>query len=153
MKIFLVQHGLAVTKPEDPLRPLSAEGVASAEAMSQWAQDVGVSVSAIRHSGKLRAEQTAQYFADNLKPSGGISIASGLAPNDDVHTMVKIVNTELVNSMIVGHLPFLSRFASLLVAGDSEIEVVRFCNSGIVCLVNDNNSWSIDWVMTPDQLT
>jgi len=142
-----------MNKADDPRRPLSAEGSASTRAMSQWAHDVGVPVTVIRHSGKLRAEQTAQLFADQLKPAGGIISVSGLSPNDDVRVMAEVADTELANSMLVGHLPFLSRFASLLVARDPEVEVIRFCNAGIVCLVNDKNNWSVDWVMTPSLLT
>jgi len=103
-------------------------------------------------SGKLRAEQTAQILAEYLKPSGGLISVSGLAPNDDVVPVGRIAANELANSMLVGHLPFLSRLAGLLVTGNPEVKVVRFCNAGIVCLINEKGSWSINWVTRPELL-
>jgi hypothetical protein len=50
---------------------------------------------------------------------------------------------------VAGHLPFLSRLASLLVEGDPE-GVVRFRQAGIVCLSQEEGKWTINWVMPPD---
>ncbi len=152
MQIFLVQHGQAMTTSEDPLRPLTPEGFESARRIGAWARDAAVNVTHIRHSGKLRAEQTAQILAEYLNPSGGLISASGLAPNDDVVPVARIATNEWANSMLVGHLPFLNRLAGLLVTGNPEIQVVRFCNAGIVCLLNEKKTWSINWVMTPELL-
>jgi phosphohistidine phosphatase len=152
MEIFLVQHGLAMTKAEDPLRLLTPEGVESVVRIGTWACVAGVSVIQIRHSGKLRAEQTAQILAEHLKPSGGCINVPGLGPKDDVVPVGGIAANELANAMLVGHLPFLSRLAGFLVTGNPEIQVVRFCNAGIVCLIEEQGSWSIKWVMTPDLL-
>jgi phosphohistidine phosphatase len=152
MEIFLVQHGQAMTASEDPLRPLTPEGADSVRRIGAWARDAGVSVTHIRHSGKLRAEQTAQILAEHLKPSGGLISVSGLGANDDVVPVERIAANELTNSMLVGHLPFLSRLAGLLVTGNPEIQVVRFRNAGIVCLLNEKGSWSINWITTPELL-
>jgi len=146
MNILLVQHGQAMTASEDPLRPLTPEGAESARRIGAWARNAAVNVTHIRHSGKLRAEQTAQILAEYLKPSGGLISVSGLAPNDDVVPVARIATNEWANSMLVGHLPFLNR------TGNPEIQVVRFCNAGIVCLLNEKETWSINWVMTPKLL-
>ena len=152
MEIFLVQHGQAMAASEDPLRPLTPEGADSVRRIGAWARDAAVGVTHIRHSGKLRAEQTAQILAEHLKPSGVLTSVSGLAPNDDVVHVGRIAANEFANSMLVGHLPFLSRLAGLLVTGNSEVQVVRFCNAGIVCLLNEKGNWFINWVMTPELL-
>ena len=152
MEIFLVQHGQAMTASEDPLRPLTPEGVDSVRRIGAWARDAAVGVSQIRHSGKFRAEQTAQILAEYLKPSGGFISVSGLGPNDDVVPVERDAANELTNSMLVGHLPFLSRLAGLLVTGNPEVQVVQFCNAGIVCLLNEKGNWFINWVMTPELL-
>ncbi|MDY7042246.1 MAG: hypothetical protein SVX38_15425, partial [Chloroflexota bacterium] len=52
--------------------------------------------------------------------------------------------------MLIGHLPFLDRLASLLVTGDAERSVVRFRMGGIVCLVHEGEHWAIGWMVTPD---
>jgi phosphohistidine phosphatase len=106
----------------------------------------------IRHSGRLRAEQTAQILSEYLKPAMGVIAVSGLGPNDDVHPIAQITGTELANTLLAGHLPFLSRLAGLLVTGNPETRVIRFCNAGIVCLREEHGIWSVGWEMTPDRL-
>jgi phosphohistidine phosphatase len=55
--------------------------------------------------------------------------------------------------MIVGHLPFLSKLASLLLTGSESSETVAFKQGGIVCLkCKDKNLWQIDWMITPELL-
>ena len=152
MKIFLVQHGQAMAASDDPLRPLTPEGVDSVRNIGAWARNAAVGVTHIRHSGKLRAEQTAQILAEYLKPSGDLISVSGLGPNDDVVPVGGMAENELANAMLVGHLPFLSRLAGLLVVGNPEVQIVRFCNAGIVCLLNEKGSWSINWVTSPELL-
>ena len=51
--------------------------------------------------------------------------------------------------MLVGHLPFMSRLTGLLVAGDPELEVVRFQNAGVVCLREYESQWSVEWMVVP----
>jgi phosphohistidine phosphatase len=51
---------------------------------------------------------------------------------------------------VAGHLPHLSRLASLLVTGDPDIEVVAFRNSGLVALGRDGAGWRIAWILTPE---
>ena len=152
MELFLVQHGHAMAKVDDPRRPLTPEGAEAVERIGAWACDASVCVQQILHSGKLRAEQTAQILANHLKPAGGFIDVSGLGPNDDVEPLGRTAGTELAGSLLVGHLPFLSRLVGFLIIGNPEIQVVRFCNGGIVCLRKEEGSWSINWVMTPDLL-
>ena len=57
--LYLVQHGEAVGESVDPNRPLSAHGRATVEQVAACAARLGLKVDQIRHSGKLRAEQTA----------------------------------------------------------------------------------------------
>jgi phosphohistidine phosphatase len=152
MEIFLVRHGQAVTAPDEPRHPLSQDGIDSVGRIAAWAQEAGVRVRQIRHSGKLRAEQTAQILAEHLKPPGGSRSVSGLGPHDDVTSVGRMAADELANSMWVGHLPFLGRLAAFLVTGDPEIQLVRFCAAGIVCLQEEQGNWLVHWVMTPDLL-
>lgn len=148
MELFLVQHGEAKAKTEDPERPLTDHGVKTVRRMAAWASQAGVSVSQIRHSGKRRAEQTAEILAEHLQPAEGVIQVDGLAPNDDVRTMAAALDADAV--MLVGHLPFLARLAGLLVAGEPDTAVVRFRNAGIVCLRSQEDRWSVDWAVPPE---
>ena len=153
MDLLLVQHGQAKTKAEDPAKPLSAFGVESAEQMAEWLFKAGVGVTQIRHSGKTRAEQTASIFAKHLSPEQGVRAAAGLNPLDDVQSLAEELKGQSGCLMLVGHLPFMSRLAGHLVAGDPERRVVQFQNAGVVCLREAEGQWSVAWAVVPDLVT
>ena len=139
MALFLVQHGKSLSKEEDPDRGLSRQGIEETRAVAQMAAEQNVQVSRIIHSGKKRALQTAEIFMKILEPEVGIAKGPGLAPLDDVTTFASTVNIE-ENIMLVGHLPFMERLVSHLVTGSPGILVVKFQNSGIVCLDTESDS-------------
>ena len=150
MPLFLVQHGKSLPKEEDPERGLSRQGIEETRAVAEMAAEQNIQVFRIIHSGKKRALQTAEIFTKVLEPEAGIAKGPGLAPMDDVTTFISTVNAE-ENTMVVGHLPFMERLVSYLVAGSSETQVVKFQNSGIVCLDSetDTNSFFIRWTLFP----
>lgn len=149
MDLYLVQHGEARAKEEDPERSLSDAGRANAVRMAAWARSVGVRVDEIHHSGKVRAAQTAEILAAALAPRA-VSKFEGLAPNDDVHLAAEYLLGVDRPVMLVGHLPHLSRLASLLLAGAPEPAVVRFRNAGIVHLSHADGRWTLEWTVTPE---
>jgi len=54
--------------------------------------------------------------------------------------------------MLVGHLPFMEKLVSYLVADSPDRPpVVRFQNGGIVCLGRDlkSDAWFIKWTLFP----
>ncbi len=150
MTLFLVQHGEAKPESEDSERSLTERGAEIVGRMAEWAARMGIKVDEIRHSGKRRADQTATIFAKHLNPQKGVIAVKGLSPKDDVTLVAASLQAEQESIMLVGHLPHLSRLLSLVVTGNSEIEIVRFRNAGIVCLTQKEGKWAIDWVMQPD---
>jgi phosphohistidine phosphatase len=54
--------------------------------------------------------------------------------------------------MLVGHLPFMERLAAQLVAGSQATPIIKFQNSGIVCLdrVEGAITWVIQWALVPN---
>jgi phosphohistidine phosphatase len=153
MNIFLVQHGRARTKKEDSTRPLIAAGVKASEKVARWLAAADIEVDEIRHSGKKRAEQTGLIFAGQLAPARELKAVSGLNPMDDVRPIAGELRGVQDSLMLIGHLPFMSRLVGLLVAGDPEKEVVRFQNSGVVCLQEDEGQWHIEWMIVPDLIS
>jgi phosphohistidine phosphatase len=150
MALYLVQHGISLPKDQDPQKGLSREGMAETERIAQVAKGYGIRVSKITHSGKTRARQTAEIFEAALKPPGGIRERIGLNPLDDVTVFAETIDhTE--DSMMVGHLPFMERLAAYLITGSYEKPVIKFQNSGIVCLDKDPASefWMIKWTLMP----
>ncbi len=150
MELFLVQHGEAKRKAEDPDRPLTRRGAAAVEKMSDSAARSGLEVRQIVHSGKTRAKETAEIFARRLEPPEGVIIDERLEPTGDVKPVAVDLKEQGRSLMIVGHLPFLERLAGLLLVGDASASVVRFRNAGIVCLAQEGADWSLNWALTPD---
>jgi phosphohistidine phosphatase len=152
MEVFLVQHGDAEFVTPDHERPLTGPGAEAVRRMASWAAQAGVKVEQIRHSGMKRTEQTAAILAGRLSPAEGVTAAPGLKPDDNVRPMAEALSQEQKSVMLVSHLPFLSRLVGLLLVGDPESDVVQFQRAGIVCLSQQQEKWSIRWVMLPDLL-
>ncbi len=150
MRLYLVQHGEARSEAEDPTRPLMEKGRTEVRRVAAGAQNLAVSPVKILHSGKLRAQQTAELFAEALHPSKGIEAASGLSPNDPVQPWRERLNQQDADFMLVGHLPHLHRLASLLLCGDERAEIIRFRYAAVVCLEREGTRWAVQWILTPD---
>ena len=151
MALYVVQHGNALPKTEDPEKGLSAEGKAETLRIAQVAKSYSVSVSEIRHSGKKRARETAEILAAALTPEKGVFAIHGLNPLDDVSVFGAGIDLSH-DIMLVGHLPFLERLIGLLVCDDSDRTVFKLQNSGIVCLDKEEESgfWVITWALMPN---
>lgn len=142
--VILVQHGKAKSEEEDPSRPLKEEGVEETRKVAKFLKGK-VKIEKIYHSGKKRAQQTAEIFSEEL--GGKIEVLEGIAPLDPPEKAFEICEKEK-NIMIVGHLPHLSRLVSLLTGS----ECVNFVYSGAVALEKSEGVWKIVWFITPDMV-
>ncbi len=152
MEVYLSQHGKAESEEEDPRRPLSAEGREETERVARAAATAGMRVDAVWHSTKLRARQTAEIFAEALKPVNGIHEQDWLGPLDDPRTAVEAARERGEPVLMVGHLPHLSRLPSLLLTGDPERRVVDVRFSGIIALAEREEGWTLSWYLRPELL-
>lgn len=160
MRLYLAQHGPAMEKAQDPERPLTEEGVATIERVAAFLADGGgLRVAEVRHSGKLRARQTAEALVRELELDAPIREAPGLAPMDDVVAVVEGLRSEALDLLIVGHLPHLSRLASVLVWGDLDPDAFAFQPGGMLCLERSDEAvesvggaapWSVRWMIVPE---
>ena len=150
MNLYLVQHGEATPETEDPARPLSEHGREEVERVARHAATLRLPVAEIRHSGKLRARQTAEILARHFLPARGIREMEGMAPEDSPGKAMAEIEAATQPLMLVGHLPHLRRLASSLLAEDPEKEIVRFRNGAIVCLVKAGGGWLLQWILTPE---
>ncbi len=150
MKLYLVQHGEALEKEVDPDRPLSNVGHAE---VGQLAASLKghMTISRSVHSGKTRARQTAEIFTSIIADDLPVEAISGIKPNDSVSTFANQLMEWNENLLVVGHLPFLSKLVSLLVAGDSGHEIVSYTPGTIVCLeLVDDSHWQVQWMVRPE---
>lgn len=149
MKLYLVQHGEAKAEAEDPRRPLSVRGENEVRRVAQVAQRMELAPSKIYHSGQWRAKQTAEILAHALQRP--VEPVPGLNPNDDVHPWANKISQEKEDFMFVGHLPFLEKLASLLIAGQENARVIFFRYGAIICLERpENQRWGVHWILTPE---
>ena len=148
MPLYLVQHGVAFAEDINPDRPLTLEGKEATDASASFMAGRGVDISEIVHSGKTRALETATLFADRLGQGIAVTEVKNLSPNDDVAILAKGLSGA-ANLMVVGHLPYLSRLASLLLAGNPDQPIVSFKNSGVVCLDEGQDGWVLCWAFVP----
>lgn len=151
MRLYLMQHGSALSKDEDPERPLTEGGAAEVSRVAaHLAARTPRTHLRIVHSGKTRARQTAELLAEPFADAT-VEQADGLAPMDDPSAWAGRLANDEEGYALVGHLPHLSRLAGLLLAGDADRDVVTFRNAGLVCLERgEGGSWSVRWILVPE---
>lgn len=151
MKLYLMQHGEAKSKKEDPNRPLTEKGQEEVEFISSFvARHVAISVNQILHSGKMRAHETAELAAEQFRPPKGITPAEDLDPMADPNLWAERIDEMEDDLMLVGHLPHLGNLAGTLLCNSAESKPVAFQMGGIVCLERDEyRVWSLAWMLTP----
>jgi phosphohistidine phosphatase len=152
MKLYLVQHAKAAAKQEDPDRPLTEEGKREVQKVAEFVKRLRLWVDHLWHSGKLRAEQTAEALKGVIEVQA-TSARDGLGPMDDVAALADELEGSEEHIMVVGHLPFLSKLASLLLTGSESANAVAFKNGGVVSMQSgEDGRWQIDWMVTPELL-
>ncbi|MBI2435973.1 MAG: phosphohistidine phosphatase SixA [Candidatus Hydrogenedentes bacterium] len=152
MKIYLVQHGEAMEKEENPERPLTPKGRHDAEAVAEFLARAGIRVEEVLHSGKTRARETAGIFQTRLCPEAPAREHEQLAPNDPVRGWQLAFDGQEFDTMLVGHLPHLSRLANMLLTGKEKPEFLQFQRAGVVCLECCEQRWAVRWMVVPELL-
>ena len=153
MRLYLVQHGPSASQEEDSRRPLTEAGRRAVHKLAQHVSQFPLSIDVIEHSGKLRAQQTAEILDLQLRPSLGSKEVEGLAPADPVGPAVERLRGEKKDVMMVGHLPHLKSLANTLLGLKAGAELIRFQMGGCLCLESDDRGqWIVCWLLTPDLL-
>ena len=117
-----MRHGNAVHSGSDGTRPLSGKGRREAEAVGNFLSSIKEIPDVILHSKLLRSQETAQRVEDALGKTKLLRLHHGLKPDDSISYFHSELMTETFNNqdsnytvMVVGHEPFISSLASLLV--------------------------------------
>ena len=129
MKLYLMRHGEAEGVYEGDGPSLSARGESEVSQIGEALSSKKIQLDHIYHSGKMRAKQTADIVRGKFSADIPISKKEGLKPNDPVPVFAKDLNDESGNILVIGHLPFVSKLTSYLLA-ESESELMfSFCRS------------------------
>ena len=155
MHIYLVQHGAAVPKDENAERPLSGQGREDVKRVASFLARSGVSARRVIHSGKRRAKETALLLSDVIGPGNMVEEAGdGLAPDDPTDLFFTAIEEWTEDTIIIGHLPFMSKLASRLLTGDEDETLVHFNPGSVACLERGENGggWTVLWFVRPELL-
>ena len=103
------------------------------------------------HAG-CKVVQTAEGLAGALEDATGEEVGD-LAPLHDPALWAERLDGAADGIVLVGHLPYLARLTSLLLAGDQDRGVVQFSNAGMVCLERgEDGRWTLLWSVAPQLL-
>ncbi len=153
MKIYLVQHGEAVAKEVDPERPLTEQGMVDVQCVAKALKHAGVEVTRVIHSGKLRAQQTAEILAIEVAPMLQLETSDLISPNDNPGAFDLQTDNGSRDIMVIGHLPFMAKLVSHLVTGDDSHMLVAYQPGSVVCLeLIEKDNWQINWMVRPKLL-
>lgn len=144
--VYFAQHGIALASDEDETRPLSDFGHSEVRKVAACLKRHGVVVSSVFHSGKLRAQQTADLFAQEWT-AVKVSEQPGMAPNDEPAELIAQLDD---NALYVGHLPHIQKVVSKLISGNENAATLKFKNTAVACVEIDAQSTCLRWFITPD---
>ena len=157
MEIYLMQHGPALPKDQDPDEGLSPEGKERIHASAQALKRMGVTLDAILSSPKKRSKETAAIVAEALGfPPGQIletiKVKAMTPPGETVQALSELSAPHRV--LVAGHLPSVAEVASFLLT-EGPKATIQFEMGGCCCIdVEDLSAHSgrLLWYLTPEQL-
>lgn len=147
LTVYFVQHAIALPENIEMSRPVSSTGIEETTRIAKYLLEHSIEIKHIYHSNKLRAQQTAELFAEVLQVKS-CSALSGMNPGDQPQQLISQVIQDA--SMFVGHLPNIAKVVSKLISGTDEKQIVNFQNSAVACVeINDDNA-ILKWFITPE---
>lgn len=157
MELYLMQHGLAAAKEENPEQPLSREGVAQIKASATALKKMGITFEVIIASTKKRSKQTAALVAEVTNYPYSDIVKTELAKpmtkaKETIDFLQQFVDEGPV--LIAGHLPSLCEVASALLTDGSSVNIA-FENGGL-CRIDvsslPTSAAELRYCLTADQL-
>jgi phosphohistidine phosphatase len=153
MELYLIRHAHALDGEDDARRPLSPRGRKQVKALTKFLASSGALQPAeIWHSGLDRARETAELLVEGLELSAKLVEKKGLTPEDDPALLIARLKTVREPLAIVGHEPFLSALATLLVGGGAGVPIFVVRKSTIIALEGSGSLWQVRWQLAPELL-
>lgn len=150
MKVYLVRHGQALSSQESPDRALSETGRSEVARVADILEQMNATVDHMVHSGKTRAQQTAEILAQSVLYEVELESAPDMNPNDPVDPWVEKLSEMTEDTMLVGHMPFMGKLLSRLVVGPEDSDVFRFAAGAVVCLErSEKGTWAVIAAVAP----
>jgi phosphohistidine phosphatase len=163
LNLYLFRHGIAVDRglpgyEDDSQRPLTPKGAARIHRVAQTIQRLGVKFDLILSSPYARARETAQIVASLYDIKEMLHFSENLAPMSPPEALIGEIHEiygRTLSILIVGHEPYLSAMAGMLLAGD-ERAAITFRKGGLCKFSIDELRYgrcaTLEWLVTPKQL-
>ncbi len=164
MNLYILRHGIAVEPgtpgfENDSERPLIPKGERRLREAAAAMKKLELSFDLILSSPFIRAKQTAEIVAGELKLKKRLEFSDELAPGGSFKALIHALN-ELKpapeNVLLVGHEPYLSRLISLLVTGGADAAAIEMKKGGLCKLEADSlhagSCSRLIWLLTPSQM-
>ncbi|MGM0428562.1 MAG: phosphohistidine phosphatase SixA [Thermodesulfobacteriota bacterium] len=157
MELYLMQHGHALSKDEDPERALSMHGEAQARLTGRLFKMMGMVFDSILSSPKKRSRQTAAIVAEETGfPIKEIieteRVKAKTPPEETVRGLAELSGAQRV--LIAGHLPSVGNLAAYLLTEQAS-PFIHF-EPGVCCRIQVDDlsahSGELHWLLTPDLL-
>jgi phosphohistidine phosphatase len=163
MNLYLLRHGIAVdpSAPDfakDAERPLTPKGRRRLRQIAGAMGALKISFDVIFSSPYVRARQTAEIVAKELKQRKKLKFTDELTPGGNPKSLIQRLN-ELKprpeNILLVGHEPYLSKLIALLTAGNTSMEI-DLKKGGLCKLETESLRYTrcatLAWLLTPRHL-
>ena len=163
MILYLIRHALAAEagspETEDSQRPLTNKGRRKMRLAARGLKDLRTRFDLILTSPYLRAAQTARILAKSFDMDKGDVVVTGhLAPTgyaDQLVTEIHEKYGDRESVALVGHEPYLSSLASMLLTGDANASILL--KKGGVCRLSIEDLQygrcaSLEWLLSASQL-
>ena len=152
MKLYCARHGHAQSTPDEAgVRELSPQGRHEVMQVSNHLALHHCTVSHVMHSPKTRTRQTAEILSQKMAPALDVEATDWLLPDAAVFPLLEHIQTWSDDTLLVGHMPFISNLVSNLVVGNDVYDLVRFTPGTVVCLERcESQRWMISWILRPD---
>ncbi len=124
--LYMLRHGVAVERrggdesDEDSRRLLTEQGERKVRRIAERLEELGVVVDVLLSSPFLRAHRTAEIVAEVLGIRRKLAVCEALAVGGDTRELITFLNERCASHkrvMLVGHEPYLTDLASVLVSG------------------------------------
>jgi phosphohistidine phosphatase len=121
LELYLIRHGVAAERgedyPDDSKRPLTSEGIARLRKEAKALSALDVSFDQILSSPLVRARQTADVFAEELKEKPSVALADALTPAGSPAAVIQELGKHMRKARIalVGHEPNMGELAAHLI--------------------------------------
>lgn len=163
MELYVLRHGIAEQAPgdgsgDDARRALTGEGASKMKRIARGMRAMGLTFDVVLTSPYRRARETASIVAAELGLADRVELLSLLEPGEDMVALVKNLAAREGNvdhCLLVGHEPMLGSLVSLLVAGDTNLNLTMK-KGGLCKLTVDDirlgRCATLEWLLTPKQL-